>query len=29
MIAKKYGINDSPLRRWVRAYREFGSTDYP
>ncbi|QCR31961.1 helix-turn-helix domain-containing protein [Lysinibacillus sp. SGAir0095] len=23
-IAKKYGIADSPLRRWVRAYKEFG-----
>lgn len=23
-IAKKYGIGDSPLRRWVRAYKEFG-----
>jgi len=23
-IAKKYGIGDSPLRRWVRAYQEFG-----
>ncbi|MCM3390578.1 transposase [Ureibacillus chungkukjangi] len=22
-IAKKYGIGDSPLRRWVRAYKEF------
>nr|WP_106779154.1 helix-turn-helix domain-containing protein [Lysinibacillus timonensis] len=23
-IAKKYGIGGSPLRRWVRAYKEFG-----
>ncbi|MCP1144597.1 transposase [Lysinibacillus endophyticus] len=23
-IAKKYGIGDSPLRRWVRAFKEFG-----
>ncbi|MBL3729659.1 transposase [Lysinibacillus sp. HST-98] len=23
-IAKKYSIGDSPLRRWVRAYKEFG-----
>ncbi|MCM3390733.1 transposase [Ureibacillus chungkukjangi] len=23
-IAKKYGIADSPLRRWVRAFQEFG-----
>ena len=23
-IAKKYGVGASPLRRWVRAYKEFG-----
>ncbi len=23
-IAKKYGKGDSPLRRWVRAFKEFG-----
>lgn len=23
-IAKKYDIGDSPLRRWVRAFIEFG-----
>ena len=23
-IAKKYGVSASPLRRWVRAYQEFG-----
>ncbi|MFJ8235398.1 helix-turn-helix domain-containing protein [Ureibacillus sp. NPDC094379] len=23
-IAKKYGVGASPLRRWVRAYQEFG-----
>ncbi|MED4886433.1 transposase [Lysinibacillus fusiformis] len=25
-IAKKYGVDDSPLRRWVRAFKEFGSS---
>lgn len=25
-IAKKYGVGDSPLRRWVRAFKEFGSS---